>query len=86
MVREYRVLMQLLLDVVDEQGFVRVTDRDKVISLVTRAIEEASEVFYQARQVESQQAKRQAEQLAEEGTTFRVNIPTRGPAIDATFR
>ncbi len=63
-VREYRVLMQVLLDVVDEQGIVSISDRDKVIFLITRAIEEAAEVFYQTRQEESEQAKEQAEQMA----------------------
>ncbi len=63
-VREYRVLMQVLLDVVDEQGTVSVSDRDKVIFLITRAIEEAAEVFYQTRQEESEQARKQAERLA----------------------
>jgi signal transduction histidine kinase len=63
-VREYRVLMQVLLDVVDEQGVVSISDRDKVIFLVLRAIEEASEVFYQTRQEQSEQAREQAEQLA----------------------
>ncbi|MGB3781007.1 MAG: HAMP domain-containing sensor histidine kinase [Tunicatimonas sp.] len=63
-VREYRVLMQVLLDVVDEQGIVSISDRDKVIFLITRAIEGAAEVFYQTRQEESEQAKEQAEQMA----------------------
>ena len=63
-VREYRVLMRVLLDVVDQQGTVSISDRDKIIFLVTRAIEEASEVFHQTRQEESEQARKQAERLA----------------------
>ncbi len=46
------------------RGLVSISDRDKVIFLITRAIEEAAEVFYQTRQEESEQAKEQAEQLA----------------------
>ena len=56
-VREYRVLMQVLLDVVDQQGTVSISDRDKIIFLVTRAIEEASEVFYQTRQEQNERAQ-----------------------------
>lgn len=64
-VREYRVLMQVLLEVIDSQGLVSVSDRDKIIYLVMRAVEKAAEVFHQIRQEDSELARQQAEHLAE---------------------
>ena len=70
-IREYRILMEVLLEVVDEQGNVSPSDRDKIIYEVTQAIEEASEVFFQDRQDKSERGKAEAEklvaQLQEEG-------------------
>ena len=70
-VREYRVMMEVLLTTIDREGSVSISDRDLIIYEVTKAIEEASEVFFQNRQDESEKKKKAAEllvaQLREEG-------------------
>lgn len=70
-IREYRVLMRVILETVDIQGNVSVNDRDEIIHAVTQAIEEACEVFFRDRQDASDQQKQAAEilvaQLQEEG-------------------
>lgn len=65
-IREYRVLMEVLLETIDEAGNVSVSDRDQIIHAVTQAIEEASEVFFRHRQEESERKKKAAEELAEQ--------------------
>ena len=70
-VREYRILMEVVLQMIDAEGDVSISDRDKIIYEITQAIEEASEVFFQDRQDKSEQGKEAAEklvtQLQEEG-------------------
>ena len=70
-VREYRLLMQVVLETVDTKGNVSVSDRDRIIYEITLAIEEASEVFFRLRQETSEKGKEEAEalvaQLQEEG-------------------
>ncbi len=64
-VREYRILMDVLLKTIDEQGTVSVSDRDKIIFAVTMAIEEASQIFFRERQQQSEDAQQVAEELSD---------------------
>ena len=63
--------MEIILNVIDSEGSVSASDRDKIIYEITQAIEEASEVFFQDRQDKSERGKEEAEklvtQLQEEG-------------------
>ena len=58
-IREYRVLMDVVLEAIDAEGVASISDRDQVIKAITQAIEQASEVFFQDRQGESKRKKRQ---------------------------
>lgn len=69
-IREYRVLMDVVLETIDAEGTASISDRDQVIKAITQAIEYASEVFFQDRQeeikVKKEAAEAQAAQLQEE--------------------
>ena len=65
-IREYRILMDVLLETIDNQGDVSVSDRDKIIRAVTQAVEIASEVFFQDRQEKSERSREEAEKLVTE--------------------
>ena len=60
-IREYRLLLRTMLSVVDEQGPVQPAERDQIIFLITLAIEQAAEVFFQTRQQEEKGAKEEAQ-------------------------
>ena len=70
-IREYRILLKVVLQFIDSKGNVSTSDRDEIIYEVTKAIEEASEVFFRLRQEKSEKGQQEAEalvlQLQEEG-------------------
>ena len=64
-IREYRILLKVILQSVDTHGSVAIAERDKIIYEVTQAIEEASEVFFRLRQEKTQKGQKEAEELVE---------------------
>ena len=60
-IREYRLLLRTILSVIDEHSPIQLEERDKIIFLITLAIEQAAEVFFQTRQQEEKGAKEEAQ-------------------------
>lgn len=66
MIREYRLLLQVVLSFADERIQITPKARNKIIRGITLAMEQAAEAFLQIRQEEDGNAKRAAEALVEE--------------------
>ncbi len=65
-IREYRLLLQVIFETVDQVGAIKPSERNKIIFTVTSAIEHASQAFFEIRQDEEIKAKQEAEALVEE--------------------
>ena len=65
-IREYCLLLKVVLYFADERTQVQPKERDTIIYAVTNSIEQASEAFFQLRKEEDHNAKQAAEALVEE--------------------
>lgn len=70
-VREYRLLLQVVFDTIDPVCPIEPLDRNKIITTVISAVEHAAQAFFEMRQEKEVKAKQQAEatvkELQEEG-------------------
>ncbi len=60
-IKEYRLLLQIIFDFIDPLCPIPPIDRNKIIFTVTSAIEHASQAFFEIRQEQEVHAKQQAE-------------------------
>lgn len=65
-IREYRLLLQVIFETIDQVSTIQPVERNKIISTITSAIEHASQAFYEIRQDEEIKAKQEAEATVEE--------------------
>ena len=64
-IREYRILKDVIFNIMDAHGKIRAEDRNRILLVIDRAIEQAGEAFFVARQHIQQEARTRAENVAE---------------------
>jgi len=63
-IREYRILKQVIFEMLDEKGDIVQRERNAIMFVIDQAIEQAGEAFFNTRQDEKENARLQAEKIA----------------------
>lgn len=64
-IREYRILKQVIFDLLDEKIDLHIDERNAIMFIIDRAIEQAGEAFFNTRQDEKEEARQKAEKVVQ---------------------
>ena len=65
LIREYRILKQVIFDLLDEKTVLQIEERNAIMFIIDRAIEQAGEAFFNIRQDEKEEARQKAEKIVQ---------------------